>query len=90
MAAGFGLGVEGVLKMRMQEKIQELVSRLRALDLLTTDVDPTEWCDAADEAMHDAADLLESFLETTKDYDKSLRLASSLGRPTTAGRLRYQ
>ncbi len=68
-------------------EVQDLITRLRALDLLTTDVDPTEWCDAADEAMHDAADLLEGFLQTN---DETVRLAASLGRPTNVGRLRYQ
>ena len=42
---------------------EELVRRIRALELLTTHLDGDEWCDAVDAALQEAADMLEHLTE---------------------------
>lgn len=58
--------------------IEELIRELKALDLMTTDLDGEEWCIAADKALSRAAAELEdmhAFLQQISDFAQAKRKA---------------
>jgi hypothetical protein len=47
--------------------VEDLVKRLRALDLLITELEGDEWCDAVDAILQEAADMLEHLNEASAE-----------------------